>query len=279
MINRSGSRRSARFYAGSAGAMLLALLMVWSAAPASAAPEAGATYRVQPGDTLSAISVRYGVSVADLIAFNGLADPDWLQVGQILIVDRAGAELVSADPPALISAPYIRQFDGSIYEESNCGPAALAMALGALDLPADPLGLRRLTSRQMGFDDPAAGTTWEAMAYAARMKGASIEGLYQGSRYRIWSTDDLAREFAQGHPVILLVRYGALPDHQASGYAGDHYIVGLGFEPDGSLNYHDPAFRPEAGSGANRTIPRDVLQSVWSNTAIGYIRTAMAVRR
>ncbi len=42
------------------------------------------TYRVKPGDTLSAIAARYGVTVADLQQVNNIKDPRFLQVGQVL---------------------------------------------------------------------------------------------------------------------------------------------------------------------------------------------------
>ncbi|PIU90117.1 MAG: hypothetical protein COS63_03990, partial [Anaerolineae bacterium CG06_land_8_20_14_3_00_57_67] len=42
------------------------------------------TYIVQAGDTLGAISLRYGVSVEALMQANGLYDPNTLAVGQTL---------------------------------------------------------------------------------------------------------------------------------------------------------------------------------------------------
>lgn len=45
-----------------------------------------ATYAVQPGDTLSAIASRFGVSPADLRRVNGIDDPDSLPVGQELLI-------------------------------------------------------------------------------------------------------------------------------------------------------------------------------------------------
>jgi len=44
------------------------------------------TYTVQPGDTLSQIAQRYGVSIVELAQFNGLIDYDRLGVGQILLI-------------------------------------------------------------------------------------------------------------------------------------------------------------------------------------------------
>ena len=41
-------------------------------------------YTVQPGDVLSAIADRFGVTVEDIVAANNIADPDILSVGQEL---------------------------------------------------------------------------------------------------------------------------------------------------------------------------------------------------
>jgi murein DD-endopeptidase MepM/ murein hydrolase activator NlpD len=45
------------------------------------------TYTVVAGDTLTRIAARTGVSVSDLVAFNQLADPNRIEVGQILRLD------------------------------------------------------------------------------------------------------------------------------------------------------------------------------------------------
>ena len=258
-----------------AAAIALTLLEMTITPALAAGPQ---TYRIQPGDTLSGIAARYGVSVSDLVTLNGIVDPSFVLAGQTLRIGRTSATSTGRDGSMkILWAPYYRQFDGSIYAESNCGPTSLAMALGALDIGASPLTLRHLASRAMGFDNPYGGVTWEALAYAARVEGASVTGLYNGNRYRIWSVDDLRREFAQAHPVILLVRYRSLPDHRTSSFWGDHYIVGLGFDRAGNLVYNDPAFHE--GSGANRTISRSQLVSAWSSTAVRLIRTAMALSR
>jgi LysM repeat protein len=52
---------------------------------AASQPSVGArTYRVNSGDTLSAIAARFGVSVAAIQQLNGIKDPRLLQVGQVL---------------------------------------------------------------------------------------------------------------------------------------------------------------------------------------------------
>ena len=46
-------------------------------------------YTVQAGDVLSTIADRFGVTVDDIVAENGLANPDVLAVGQELLIPRA----------------------------------------------------------------------------------------------------------------------------------------------------------------------------------------------
>jgi len=57
---------------------------------------------VQPGDTLGAIAAAYGTSVEELMALNGLEDPNYLYVGQEIVlpggtvVRAAGADVPAA---------------------------------------------------------------------------------------------------------------------------------------------------------------------------------------
>ncbi len=47
-------------------------------------------YTVQQGDTLFAIAVRYGTTVAEIAAANNLADPSTIVVGQVLKIPTGG---------------------------------------------------------------------------------------------------------------------------------------------------------------------------------------------
>lgn len=57
--------------------------------PRATATPTPVIYTVQPGDVLSAIADRFGVSVEEIVAANEIADPDVLAVGQELEIPIA----------------------------------------------------------------------------------------------------------------------------------------------------------------------------------------------
>jgi LysM repeat protein len=97
-----------------------------TASPSRAAtptPAKPVTYTVQAGDTLSAIAQEHDVSLEALTAANDLANPDVLQIGQVLIIP----EVDSTASPSL-----------ALTETSTLGPSAdeerQATAAMAVDL-------------------------------------------------------------------------------------------------------------------------------------------------
>ncbi len=54
--------------------------------PAYAQDTTGPVYIVQPGDSLSSIAARFSVSLTDLMAVNGITDPNQLDAGQQLVI-------------------------------------------------------------------------------------------------------------------------------------------------------------------------------------------------
>jgi LysM repeat protein len=51
-----------------------------------AAQSSGETYTVQPGDNLSRVAARYGVAVDQLLQVNGIQNPNFIYVGQQLVI-------------------------------------------------------------------------------------------------------------------------------------------------------------------------------------------------
>lgn len=60
------------------------------------------TYVVQPGDTLYRIAQRYGTNVPTLAGMNNLADPNYIYVGQRLIIPGEGD---TSEPPGSTATP------------------------------------------------------------------------------------------------------------------------------------------------------------------------------
>lgn len=113
-----------------------------TAAPVAASTAGG--YQVQPGDTLSAIAARYGVSVNALAASNGLSLSGVLLSGSTLHVGAGSAsapastEMVSTSPAASSVATSGAQPTGQMVSSGEVGsiaaaegvPPSLAEAIG-----------------------------------------------------------------------------------------------------------------------------------------------------
>ncbi len=56
------------------------------------------THTVQPGESLGAISQQYDVPMEDIMAANGISDPNFLQVDQVLIIPIGGLPTATPAP-------------------------------------------------------------------------------------------------------------------------------------------------------------------------------------
>jgi len=75
-----------------------------ASAPSAPARESR-THKVASGDTFFKISMKYGVSVDNLIAMNPGVNPKALRVGQKIQVDRAAPAVAKAPAPSLAAPP------------------------------------------------------------------------------------------------------------------------------------------------------------------------------
>ncbi|HEY3115579.1 MAG TPA: LysM peptidoglycan-binding domain-containing protein [Chloroflexota bacterium] len=215
-------------------------------------PVSGLLYRVEPGDTLSGIVDRFAVEVDPILEFNRIENVDLLQAGLQLILPGAGPSGYFGGALAnglQIPTPYRSQLDGTPWQGANCGPVTLGMGLDALGIRISSTELRRQALNAQGFSGNNVGTLIDALARVATRNGARPIGLFEGSQISRWSLDDLRGQLRLGRPVIVQVRYRALPGRARSLYSGDHYIILTGRNGDSFL-YNDPM--DADGPGFNR---------------------------
>jgi LysM repeat protein len=151
-----------------------------AAAPAPAStPVSGGGYRVVPGDSLSAIAARLGVSRSALAAANGLGADGWVIAGTRLTVPAAGAAstavrtpLPAPGAPEPMGGYTVRPGDtlGALAARSRV-PVAQMAAMNGLD-PGRPLlagtAIKLPTGSPVtGTSAPTAGAIIPAAAPAA----------------------------------------------------------------------------------------------------------------
>lgn len=63
---------------------------------------ANVTYTVQKGDTLSAIAKKFDVSISKLVSLNNIKDPNYIVVGQVLIISGTASTPSTAKTPKAV---------------------------------------------------------------------------------------------------------------------------------------------------------------------------------
>lgn len=90
-------------------AVIAVTLTVGQYSPANAQASCTQNHLVQRGDTLYRLSQRYGVSVAELQRFNGMASSTVIYVGQSLCVKLTGLPPSTPTPLPPVGTTYIVQ--------------------------------------------------------------------------------------------------------------------------------------------------------------------------
>jgi hypothetical protein len=184
----------------------------------------------------------------------------------------------NANEQHVLRVPYRTQLDGSPYAAANCGPTALSMLLAYYDIDASPgdLRIKAMQAQHSWIDDEGGysdryGVFVYNLATVAEEFGVHANGLWiresshKVDRLREWRVEDVRRQVLVDRPVILEVRYRALPAHLGVRAAADHYIVVHGVNGDGFV-YSDPLSRDD--EGANLEISADDLERAMSEAEI-----------
>jgi hypothetical protein len=116
----------------------------------------------------------------------------------------------------------------------------------------------------------------DALAKVASNHGARPVGPFDGNRIAKWSLKDVREQLQAGRPVIVQVRFRALPGRARVPYFNDHYIILTGLSGESFL-YNDPI--DSDGPGANRLMTPAQLEAAMNTSDQRYAYAAFALAR
>ncbi|HEY67838.1 MAG TPA: LysM peptidoglycan-binding domain-containing protein [Thermoflexia bacterium] len=157
-------------------------------APATSAQPAssGQTYTVQRGDTLSSIALRYGVSMWALAQANGIRNPSFICVGQVLHIPSSASPAPSPPPSAPTGGRWI-DVDLSaqrlIAYEGNTPVRSTLVSTGLPGTPT-PTGQYRIYVKYISDDMSGPGYYLPDVPYTMYFhRGYSLHGTYWHSNF------------------------------------------------------------------------------------------------
>ncbi len=120
-------------------------------------------YRVKKGDTLARIAIDHGQSPKDVIAWNNLANPNQIEIGDLILIKPPAGSKPVAKPiakPAVISAPD--------------APTPKSKEVSKSDAKADVVSEAVVAEPGIRLSQPAKGSV--TGAYSETNKGIDIAG-------------------------------------------------------------------------------------------------------
>ncbi|MGQ9667394.1 MAG: LysM peptidoglycan-binding domain-containing protein [Anaerolineae bacterium] len=111
------------------------LALPWpSPTPSATPPQSEILYVAQPGDSLSSIALRFRVSLEDLMRANGITDPDYINVGQKLLIPAGASPIITRAPaptytPAAPPTPLFTDTPPARPSPTLSGPALKVIAV------------------------------------------------------------------------------------------------------------------------------------------------------
>jgi lipoprotein-anchoring transpeptidase ErfK/SrfK len=107
-------------------------------APSPSPAPSGQTYTVQRGDTLSAIALRFGISMWSLVQVNGISNPSLIYVGQVLRIPSGASPAPPAPSPAPTGSRWIDVNLSAQRVTAYEGNTPVRTTLASTGLPATP---------------------------------------------------------------------------------------------------------------------------------------------
>jgi len=219
-------------------AKLLVLILVLSQLEIGTAWGQGPTaYTVQHGDTLYEIALRYGTSVEAIAQANGIADPDFIFVGQRLVIPPSGGKIHVVQRGETLSGIALRY--GTSVE-------AIAQANGIADPDLIYESQQLLIPTSLPYPliavevTPSPAIQGQTLVIKVRMgKEAALKGSFDGRPLRFVAEEGyhwaLAGIHALAHPGVHLLEIeadGVKTTRAVQVVAGEFPVEYLYFSPE-----------------------------------------------
>ena len=217
-------------------------------------PWAVGAHEVVWGDTLASISWEWGVPIDHLIAFNPDIDPDYLVVGDRVVIpwerdNNIVGPSITVEPIVMLPVPNFAQTRNLSCEFAATHAATAAFGPGISEqtfIDSVPLSANPHNGYR-GNVDGMWGNTDDYGVYAgALVPVLNAHGYVGESFYSMGDTETLKAHLNAGHPVVVWLgfwgdtRERLNDDGQYSVFAGMHVVTAVGYDELG-VYVMDPA--------------------------------------
>lgn len=198
-----------------------------SVQPAPVRPQAPSAYVVRRGDTLYSLARIFGVTVEALQQANGLASPNQIRAGQVLLIPHRAASRAPESPqPSRPQTPAVRPLPPTVYTT----PRPMRGHRGEEPAPAREMVIHRITTMALEFVGAPymwGGTTrdgFDCSGLVYTLYSPYVSDLPRGSYGQFTVGTPVERTDLESGDLVFFTTYAAGASHVGV-YLGDGQFV------------------------------------------------------